>query len=71
MEIFSIALKYLFSDYRVKFEKETDQETIGRGLGWQLLEFARYNREHKNCSPKLIRWLNKYYLSREEIEKYL
>ena len=69
MGVFSTGLKYLFSDYRIKFEKETDREAIHRGLGWQLLEFANYCRKHSN--HRINKWLDNYYLPPSEIEKFI
>ena len=70
-ELISTGIKYLNSKYRVKFENKTDRMAIQRGLGWQLLEFAKYSREHPKTSPQLIHWLNKFYLSPSRILNYI
>jgi hypothetical protein len=69
-EMTGIGIKYLNSDYRIKFESETDKETIRRGLGWQLLEFANYCRSF-SAEKKMIDWLNKYYLDPKKIRDYM
>jgi hypothetical protein len=66
-EIMLTGLKYLNSKYRIKFERETDEATIRRGLGRQLYEYALYSQNPLNASPEYIGWLNKYYLRPEEI----
>lgn len=70
-QLISTGFNYLNSKYRVKFENETDRRTIQRGLGWQLLEFAKYNREHPKASSQLIHWLNKFYLPPSSILSYI
>jgi hypothetical protein len=65
--IISIGIKYLNSTYRVKFENDTDKEAIRRGLGWQLLDFSSFCRNHPKAPQALISWLNKYYLNPSKI----
>lgn len=66
-EIISTGFKYLFPDYRIKFEKETDEATIRRGLGYQLLDFASYWQEYPGIPQELKRWHQKYYLQPSDI----
>jgi hypothetical protein len=68
-DIISIGIKYLNSNYRIKFEQETDRETIRRGLGWQLLEFAEYCRNSPYADSKYKLWLDKYYLQPYKIKE--
>lgn len=70
-EIISTGVSYLNSDYRIKFENETDLETIRHGLGWQLLDFASYCRNHPEADPQFIKWLDKYYLNPPGIRNYI
>jgi hypothetical protein len=70
-QLISTGFNYLNSKYRVKFENETDKRTIQKGLGWQLLEFAKYNREHPKASSQLVHWLNKFYLPPSRILSYI
>lgn len=67
LQIFVTGIKYLNSGYRIKFEQETDLETIKRGLGYQLYDFAHYCRERLKSNTTLLNWLNKYYLKPEKI----
>lgn len=70
-EIISTGVSYLNSDYRIKFENETDRETIRHGLGWQLLDFANHCRNHPDAGTKFINWLDKYYLNPSGIRNYI
>lgn len=70
IQLIILGIKYLIPKFRITFEKNTDKATIDRGLGYQLLDFAKYTRE--NNAPKgLVKWLNTYYLSPEEIQLYI
>lgn len=71
IEILLIGLRYLFVNYRIKFERETDLETIKRGLGFQLLDFALYCRNHLKAPEKYKKWLNKFYLKPLEIKEFM
>lgn len=65
-EMILIGLNYPFPGFRASFEKNTDRRAIAHGLGWQLLDFARFAR--KVMSYEETSFGSQYYLSPEEIE---
>lgn len=61
-----IGLNYPFPGFRADFEKNTDRRTVAHGLGFQLLEYARYARKVIEYEETSLG--SEYYLSPEEIE---
>ena len=67
LPVMSTAMRYLISGYRSGFEKGADLLTIDHGLGWQLLDYARFIRSRPGITDKSIRWMDQYYMSPDEI----
>jgi hypothetical protein len=67
-----IGLNYPLPSFRARFEKNTDRRAVAHGLGWQLLEYARYARKVMPYDDTYLG--SEYYLSPQEIiqqmEKY-
>jgi hypothetical protein len=66
LQMLLIALNYPFPSFRAGFEKNTDRRTIAHGLGWQLLEYARFARKVMPYEETDLG--SKYYLSPTDIE---
>jgi hypothetical protein len=70
-ELMLTGILYFFGSFRASMEKRTDLQTIEHGLGWQLLEYAEYVREVSGSSQRQIDFMDKYYMSPEEIKAIL
>ena len=63
------SLKYrFFKSFKIKYEKETDRETIRKGFAKQL--YANRQFRIKNSSPDYKLRVLRFYLIPEEIKKY-
>ena len=58
-------LSYSSKKSKEKFEKEIDQRTIDRGLGWQLFDWSNYILQESNADEKYkedvescLKWIN-------------
>lgn len=56
--------------FHKKFERDTDRRAIDYGLGWQLFDWAIAIRAGRYKTNK-DSWLDRYYLSPQEIEEYI
>jgi hypothetical protein len=61
-----IAINYPFPSFRADFEKNTDRRTVAHGLGWQLLDYARYARSVMSYDQTSLG--SEHYLSPADIE---
>jgi hypothetical protein len=64
-------LGYLNKSYRAKFEKDTDKETINRGLGRQLLDFSSCTHNSSAVPEKYKRYKKRIYLCPQSILELL
>ena len=60
-------LAYSHSKSKETYEKEIDVETIKRGLGWQLFDWANFIMYQSNAKKKYKIFKKKFYLEPEEI----
>ncbi|MFN3916756.1 MAG: hypothetical protein ACK4K0_03340 [Flavobacteriales bacterium] len=67
-QIVKTGLSYQSLNYRRKMERETDLETLRRGLGWQILDYNRFAQNYKHATKKYLKYKKKIYLNAEEIE---
>jgi len=66
-EIASLGVKYCNKKFKKKFECETDHAIIGRGLGWQLRDWAAYAMVYSSASDKYKNYKKENYLSPDKI----
>lgn len=69
--IFKRLLSYTNKKGKEKFEKEIDQLTINRGLGWQLHGWAHLVLYESNVNDKYKKLKREVYLTPHSIERYL
>lgn len=70
--IIQLGTMYLTDRGKQSFEKETDRQTIERGLGWQLLEWAQYAMyDSPKASPAYKEFKRRIYMSPKEIEEQI
>lgn len=60
-------LNYTSKKAKEEFEKEIDQMTIERGLGWQLYDWSFYVLNYSNASTDYRAYKGLFYLEPEEI----
>ena len=64
-------IAYMFTQYRRKFEANTDLRTINHGLGWQLYDFTDFILNHSKASEKYKAKKKKIYLNEKQIESFI
>ncbi len=70
--IIQLGTMYLTDKGKQSFEKETDRQTVERGLGWQLLEWAQYAMyDSPKASPAYKEFKRRIYMSPKEILEYI
>lgn len=70
--IIQLGTMYLTDYGKQIFEKETDRQTIERGLGWQLLEWAKYSmHESPKASTTYKEFKRHIYMSPIDIKKQI
>ncbi len=69
-QVIRYSIMYMFESFRKKIENRTDRLTIKRGLGYQILAYARLVEKLKKDYPqeKYYQDYNNIYLSASEIE---
>lgn len=60
---------YLSKKSKAKFEKEIDQKTIERGLGWQLYDWSDYVLNRSNASTGYKEFKSETYMTPNEIKE--
>lgn len=60
---------YAFKNKRQAYEKETDSQTIARGMGWQLYDWSTFVLYESCATEKYKSFKKQYYLKPEEIKK--
>lgn len=69
MGILQLATMYLTKEGKKTFERATDLRTIGRGLGWQLREWAQYSMfDSPKATEEYKTFKRAIYMSPKEIE---
>ncbi len=58
---------YASKKSKEKFEKEIDQKTITRGLGWQLYDWSNYVLNESNGTEKYKEFKRRIYLEPQEV----
>jgi hypothetical protein len=71
MGVVLTGIRYIGPKYRRKLEALTDQETISRGLGWQLMDWTEYVSNSSNASEKYLKYKEKYYYNAIDIRHLL
>jgi len=66
--ILLLASDYEIMKNHVRYERSIDEYAIGRGLGWQLKEFADFVQNRSDASARYKRFKQVNYLSGAEIE---
>lgn len=66
-QIIGTGIGYLSRKYKRKLEHHIDSETIAHGLGWQLLDWAKYSMNEENATEKYIRFKKRIYMGPEKI----
>lgn len=66
-QIITTGIGYLSRKYKRKLEHRIDSETIKQGLGWQLLDWAKFSMDEDNATKKYIRFKKRTYMSPEKI----
>lgn len=70
--IIQLGTMYLTDYGKQVYEKETDRQTIERGLGWQLLEWAKYSMyESPKASTTYKEFKRHTYMSPMDIQKQI
>ncbi len=69
--IFKRLLSYTNKRSKARFEKEIDQMTIDRGLGWQLHDWAHTVLYDSNANQKYKKLKREIYLTPGKIQEYL
>jgi hypothetical protein len=64
-------LDYTNHESKTAFENEIDQETIKRGLGWQLYSWSHYVLYESNAKQEYKKFKREVYLTPRQIEKLL
>ena len=67
--IILLASGYEVFKNHARYERSIDEYAIGRGLGWQLMEFADFIQNRSNASARYKRFKQINYLSSVEIEE--
>lgn len=67
----SLACKYGNKNFKEKFEKNTDIETIKRGLAWQLYDWADFAMNKSDADEEYKAYKRKFYLEPTEIKQYI
>lgn len=69
--IFNRLLSYTNKESKAKFEKEIDQLTIDRGLGWQLHDWAHTVLYDSNACYRYRKLKREVYLTPRSIKEYI
>ena len=64
-------IRYLFSGFKKKYEKQTDERAIKHGFGWQIYEFSDYVVNQSDAPKSYKEYKKNYYLEPEEIRKIM
>jgi len=64
-----LGIKYAFPDYRRRMERFTDNIVIQHDLGYALFEGTDYIINHSNATPHYKKYMEKFYLSPDEIKE--
>lgn len=68
VSIAGLGVDYARGNYPPEFEKQIDELTISRGLGWQLHDWADYVLNKSNASKNYKDFKRKIYLTPEEVK---
>lgn len=71
LQVCWLGAKYIVPKLKKQYEKETDFNTIERGLGWQLYDWASFVLNSPASKPHYKRYKSEYYLKPTEIENIL
>ena len=71
LQVIRTGVLYFIPRFRAEFEKSTDRRTVEHGLGWQLLEYAEYVRNVVSPGGANQNWMDKFYMSPDEIRVQL
>jgi hypothetical protein len=67
-QIVWLGFSYLSRGYKEKYEKNIDQITIIKGLGWQLYDLEKYVLDNVHYSEEYKKYMKDIYLEPSEIE---
>jgi len=72
LELIGEGFRYWLSkEFRSRFERANDLETINRGFGWQVYHFTYFILNESNASSKYKAYKRKFYYSPDEIEEII
>ena len=70
--VMELGCRYLNKHFKPHFERSTDKETIVRGLGWQLYDWAKYSMyDNPYATEEYKQFKRKTYMRPEEIKSYI